>query len=1072
MVDKNPCLKSRLLAWSRTFCFLFALLFVSFTSLNAQYCTSTSTNLGDSNVETVVFNTINNSPTVACASYTDFTSISTNVSIGNSYPISITAGTCGGNFSKYGKVWIDFNGDQDFGDPGEMVFSFGPSPNTQTFNGTVNVPVTAVTGSHRMRVVVRETFSIAQVDSCTSYAWGETEDYTVIVSPSSSDDMGVTAITSPGSGCNLSTMEQVAIDVTNFGVNSQNSWNVSYSLNGVLQATEPMTGPLASAATSTYTFTQTANLSTAGSYSIQAWATLAGDTIPANDTSSIMVTSVPSVTSYPYIEDFESNNGGWLPMGNSSSWAYGTPAKTVIMGAASGTKAYVTGGLGAGSYNSNEDSYVIGPCFDFSTLQNPWISLSVWWNSEPNFDGAVLQYSTDFGLTWNAVGAFGDPGNWYTFQNLIGSPGGQGDGWCGRNASQNGSMGWLTAAHRLDGLAGLQSVRLRIAFGADGSVQDDGFGFDDIRIAEGPVADLGPDTLLCGGDSLTLNPGSFSTYLYSNGPQTQLDTLTSGGLIWVRVTDSLGFYDFDTITVSYSFPNVNIGPDSTICPGDTVVLDGGSHPMGMFNWSNATTNQMASFTTAGTHYVTVTDSVGCENSDSMVITVAIPPSLNLGVDQTVCAADPVTLNAGTGPLGTTYSWNTGATSQVLVVTSPGTYIASVVTPGGCAAIDTIMVFNHPSPGVNLGPDRVECGPYQLDAGGGGTTYLWSTSATTQSISLSTGGAFAVTVSNQFSCTDVDTVTITMGTVPTVNLGANQILCNGQTISLDAGNPGATYNWSNGASSQTITVTAPGIYIAEVTNAAGCTGRDTINIAGSTLSVNLGGPQNICGNQTVVLNAGNPGQTFLWSNGATSQAITVTSAGTYTVTVTDPLGCQATASSTVGQVAGINAAIMNPATANIFQTVQFTDASSPTPSIWEWDFGDGNSSTAQNPSHSYVAFGTYNVRLIVDDGSCRDTTFSTIVVETYIGIEDGLFASAFDLYPNPSNGLYHLYLELVKRQDLRIEVLDLSGRLLFQKLEKSTSIFRGDIDIRNLSQGIYILKLSTQDGEMFRKLIVQ
>lgn len=1038
-----------------------------------QYCTSGGSSTFDSNCGAVVFNTINNSTLGVCATYTDFTSISTNVTIGNSYPISVTAGTCGGNYPKSVKVYIDYNGDGDFIDPGEEVFSAGPVTPTTVLPGNVLIPATAGLGSTRMRVVVHETSNLASVAPCGTFTWGETEDYTVVITPSSPNDLGVSSLVSPTSGCNLTATEPVTINVTNFGTNVQNAWTVSFSVNGVLQGTEPMTGPLASGSTVSHTFTNTANLGTPGVYTIKAWATLTGDTVPFNDTVTVPVTSIPGISAYPYIEDFEGGQGGWTSGGANNSWTFGTPAKPVINSAASGVNSWVTGGLGNTTYNTNEDSWVIGPCFDFSALGNPWISLSVWWETESSWDGSNLQYSTDFGATWNNVGAFGDPGNWYNQQNVISQPGGQGDAWCGRNLSQNGSGTWLTAAHRLDGLAGLQSVRLRITFGSDGSGQYDGFAFDDIRISEGPVVDLGADTLICGGDTLFLDAGSFATYQWSNGPQSQIDTITLGGTYAVIVTDTNGFYDFDTLTVGFSQPIVNVGPDSTICPGDTVLLDAGVHPGGSFLWSSTGTSQTEPFFTAGTHSVIVTDSVGCESTDSMTITIAIPPSLNLGPDQTVCASSPVQLNAGNGPVGTVYNWSTGATSQILVVTSPGTYAASVTTPGGCAAIDTVIINNFPSPGTNLGPDRVECGPYVLDAGAGATSYSWSTNSTAQSINLSMGGTYTVTVTNQFSCTAVDSVTITMGTPPPVNLGGNQILCNGQTITLDAGNPGANYTWSNGPTTQTIGVTAPGLYIVEVTAPSGCSARDTVNIIGSALSVNLGPTQNICGSNFVILDAGNPGNTYSWSTGATTQTISVSNPASYTVTVTDALGCDAVASTTVGQVPGINAAITAPATANLFQTLQFNDASTPTPISWEWDFGDGSPvSTVQNPAHSFVALGTFTVRLVVDDGQCRDTTTTLVEVNNYVGIGEDDFAAAFELYPNPSDGVFHLFLELFRPRDLELAVTDLSGKVLFRQVEPNAFVFKEDIDLSGIATGVYILRLSTGDKTTYKKLILR
>jgi PKD repeat protein len=1055
-----------------------ALLLGSAGMVGAQsYCGSSASSTADSNIGQVILNSINNNTVGICATYSNFTSITTNLTIGNTYSLSVLAGTCGGNYQKFGKVFIDYNHDFDFVDAGEEVFGFGPGVNPLTFTTNISVPGTALLGPTRMRVIAFETGALSDVTPCSNYTWGETEDYGIVIMPSAPNDIGVTLITNPNSGCSMSSNEQVTVRCTNFGTNTQNAWNVSYRVNGGAIVTEPITGQnLASGGNFNYTFTATTNMGTPGTYTIKAWTSLGADLITLNDSTTKIVTGIPGVSTYPYFEGFESGNGGWLPGGALSSWAMGTPAKQVIIGAATGANAYVTGGLGLTDYNNNEDSYILGPCFDLTVLQNPWISLSIWWQAETGWDGTNLQYSTDFGTTWLNVGAYNDPGNWYNSGTLIATPGGSGDGWNGNSSFSQppSSGGWVTAAHRLDGLAGAPSVRFRFTFGSDGSVSDDGIAIDNIRIADGPVANLGADTLICGGDSLLLDAGPFSSFQWSNGQQTQLDTITqtSTGTIWVKITDVNGFYDFDTVVVNLSNPQVNVGQDSSICPGDTVLLDAGNHPGGSFLWNDNTTNQTNMATTAGFHGVLVTDSVGCQKMDSMLVTILVPPSLSLGNDTTVCIGTPVYLDGGPGPTGTTYQWNNGSQTQVVIIASPGIYAASVTTPGGCAAVDTVEVFNHPSPAVNLGANRTECGPYVLNAGPGGTSYLWNTGAFTQTINGTTPGAYSVTVVNQFGCSRSDTVLITMSTPPTVGLGPDQVLCNGQNIVLNAGNPGMTYLWSNASTAQSLTVTTPGTYFVRVTSPQGCIGTDTVVIGNSALNVNLGPNVSMCGSQAVVLNAGNPGSTYLWSTGSSLQIVSVNAVGTYSVTVTDNIGCTATDAITVGQVPGTVAAFTNPATGTLLQAVPFADNSTGGANQWFYDFGDGQSSTQQNPSHTYLAFGVYTITQIVTDGTCRDTTTGTITINSFVGVEDDDFAQSLQLWPNPSSGMFHLLVEFAKPISLTMEITDLSGKVLLHKTHNAAVLVNEDFDLGEMSKGIYILRMEAAGKQVFHKLVVQ
>ncbi len=127
----------------------------------------------------------------------------------------------------------------------------------------------------------------------------------------------------------------------------------------------------------------------------------------------------------------------------------------------------------------------------------------------------------------------------------------------------------------------------------------------------------------------------------------------------------------------------------------------------------------------------------------------------------------------------------------------------------------------------------------------------------------------------------------------INLGGNKTICAGQSVTLDAGaGTGRTYLWSNGATTQTISVNTAGNYSVTVTQGT-CNATGQVTVTVNTTTVNLGVNRTICAGQSVTLDAGGgTGRTFLWSNGATTQTINVTTAGTYSVTVTQN-NCPAT-----------------------------------------------------------------------------------------------------------------------------------------------------------------------------------
>jgi hypothetical protein len=195
----------------------------------------------------------------------------------------------------------------------------------------------------------------------------------------------------------------------------------------------------------------------------------------------------------------------------------------------------MTGGL-SGQYPNNEQSYLLSPVFDFSSLTHPAITLNLWNETETIFDGAALQSSIDGGTTWQNVGMLGDPNNWFNTTPVIGLDWAQpglvpnSEGWSGSTGT------WVTAANALTGLGGQSSVLLRIAFGSDPSVPMDGIAFDDIGISNMPPPYPGTP----GGDVLL---GTGVNAAPTSGFGTYIKTATALDAINLRMSSPMGLYD-------------------------------------------------------------------------------------------------------------------------------------------------------------------------------------------------------------------------------------------------------------------------------------------------------------------------------------------------------------------------------------------------------------------------------------------------------------------------------------------------------------------------------------------------
>lgn len=212
---------------------------------------------------------------------------------------------------------------------------------------------------------------------------------------------------------------------------------------------------------------------------------------------------------------------------------------------------------------------------------------------------------------------------------------------------------------------------------------------------------------------------------------------------------------------------------------------------------------------------------------------------------------------------------------------------------GCQSARMPVVANvAPQPNVNLGADTSLCAAtsFVLNAGNLGSTYLWSDASSSQMLNATVSDNYIVTVTNSFNCSASDSISITFGTTPIVNLGNDTSVCQGKLVDFDAANAGDVFAWSNGANTQAITVTAANTYTVTVTNAANCSASDNIVLSNFVLpSVSLGSDTVQCGG-TVTFDAGNVGSAYLWNDATTTQTFVATQSGIVDVLVTDGNGC--------------------------------------------------------------------------------------------------------------------------------------------------------------------------------------
>lgn len=283
-------------------------------------------------------------------------------------------------------------------------------------------------------------------------------------------------------------------------------------------------------------------------------------------------------------------------------------------------------------------------------------------------------------------------------------------------------------------------------------------------------------------------------YQWSNGDSVgHLDSVGAGNYT-LTMMDANGCMVSDSAEIE-STPAVDID-DVVLCDGAAQTLDAGMY--NSYMWSTGDSTQTTTVSAAGQVYVDVVDSIGCMYSDSADVTIASSPAVSLGSDTTACANDgALTLDAGAG---STYMWSDSSMNQTLDVTASGTYSVMVTDSNGCMGGDTITVTVSPGPSVALGADTTICDdevPYTIDAGAGGSSYTWSTGATSQTIDVTTSGTYSVMVTDGDGCMNGDTIVITVDVCTSIGdpgsvLGARVFPNPAQTfvnVALDNATPG-------------------------------------------------------------------------------------------------------------------------------------------------------------------------------------------------------------------------------------------------------------------------------------------
>lgn len=418
---------------------------------------------------------------------------------------------------------------------------------------------------------------------------------------------------------------------------------------------------------------------------------------------------------------------------------------------------------------------------------------------------------------------------------------------------------------------------------------------------------ISPPQICADGTAIVLaSIGGAGTFVWSTGATTPNILVNQPGDYLVTATNSFGCTKTETINVPAATPPVPVLNSPAFCPGFSATLAVSGGDFNMWTWSTGQNSPTITVNTAGTYTVVVRDANGCKGTATATVTAAPAAVPTVSAAPYACNGQ-ISLSANAG--FTSYQWSNGQTTPTISAQSSGNYTVTVVNSAGCTGIASQNVNIPPAPATQISGVNSLCANVsgQLSASGGYPNYAWSNGQTGANITVNSHGNYTVTATDQFGCTATAThiVSLNVGIPPQVATLQN-VSCFGQNngSAMATGNGGNgifNYQWSNGATSQTISNLPAGTYSVVVTDGNGCTtsGSATIsqptvlvlNASATAESFNNGNN----GTASATGSGGTQNYNFLWSNGATSATISNLAPGSYSVTLTDANGCTASQS---------------------------------------------------------------------------------------------------------------------------------------------------------------------------------
>ncbi|MEI6852604.1 MAG: gliding motility-associated C-terminal domain-containing protein [Bacteroidota bacterium] len=566
--------------------------------------------------------------------------------------------------------------------------------------------------------------------------------------------------------------------------------------------------------------------------------------------------------------------------------------------------------------------------------------------------------------------------------------------------------------------------------------------------------------VICNGSSSSLSAsstvtGTAFTWMPGNLSGSTVNVSPTSTTVYTVSGTASGCSGTNTVTVTVNpLPVVTASASPTsICNGSNSNLTANSTVTGTsFLWlpGNLPGASISVSPTTTTTY-TVNGSInGCTGSNSVTVTVKPNPVITpAATPNSICLGVSASLSANSSVSGTNYTWMPGSLSGNPVNVTPGSTTTYTVNglAAGCSGSSTVTVNVFPNPIItpSATPTSVCLGSSSLlsaNSSVSGTNFVWMPGNMNGSpVSVIPAATTTYTVTGVASgCSGTSSVTVTVNPIVTATTAHTNVLCNGDnngsaSVNVVTGTSPYTYHWSTGGNASSITNVGANTYSVTITDMHGCDTVYHITITQPpVLTLNLNPLNENClhscdGSISSMVNGGTGNISYLWSNAQNTPNLNALCTGNYSLTVTDSNGCTKTSSSVITTTSLINASFTaDPESGILPLSVNFTFTGSGA-TLYSWNFGDGSTSTDQNPVHVFSTPGTYTVILIASSGAPTNCTDSASVVITVFPPAIVIVPNVFTPNGDGSNDKFVFKTEGL--ESLTCDIFDRWGKKIFE-----------------------------------------